>query len=82
MYFSPQGEKIPKELLRLRLKLPCFCWKVHTHGSKGVAVLAGLAQATIRRAEGSVRLETPCPQAQGARRVSAFRCDIDENGGD
>ena len=37
---------------------------------EGVAVLAGLAQATIRRAEGSVRLETPCPQAQGARRVS------------
>ena len=51
MYFSPQGEKIPKELLRLRLKLPCFCWKVHIHGSKGVAVLAELAQATIRRAE-------------------------------
>ena len=42
MYFSPQGEKIPKELLRLRLKLPCFCWKARTHGSKGVAVLAGL----------------------------------------
>ena len=46
MYFSPQGEKIPKELLRLRLKLPCFCWKARTHGSKGVAVLAELAQAT------------------------------------
>ena len=28
-----------------------------------------------------VRLGSPRPQAQGARRVSAFRCDIDENGG-
>ena len=28
MYFSPQGEKIPKELLRLCLKLPSCKWEV------------------------------------------------------
>jgi len=39
---------------------------VYTHGSKGVAVLAKLAQG---------------PQAQGARRMSAFRSDVCENGG-
>ena len=73
MYFSPQGEKIPKELLRLRLKLPCFCWKVHTHGSKGVAVLAGLAQATTRRA-GSLCDWKPAPA--GARRAPCERFPV------
>ena len=34
MYFSPQGEKIPKELLRLPPQTPSCCWEAHTHGSK------------------------------------------------
>ena len=29
-----------------RLGLSSFCWEAYTHGSKGVAVLAELAQAT------------------------------------
>ena len=52
-YFSPQGEKIPKELLRLPPQTP-----IHLLGSiyprlEGVAVLAKLAQATTRRAKSS-----------------------------
>ena len=42
--------KAPKDSLRLSPQTPSICWQAHTHGSKGVAVLAQLAQATTRRA--------------------------------
>ena len=48
---------------------------------EGVAVLAKLAQATTRRAESFVPLRNPRLRAQGARRVSAFRYDIQNRGG-
>ena len=80
-YFSPQGEKIPKELLRLPPQTP-----IHLLGSiyprlEGVAVLAELAQATTHRAESNGGLGSPRPQAQGARRVSASRGDVHKHGG-
>ena len=49
MLFSLR-RKAPKDSPRLRLGLSCFYWETHTYGSKGVAVLAELAQATTRRA--------------------------------
>ena len=82
MYFSPQGEKIPKELLRLPPQTPMLLLGSSYPRLEGVAVLARLAQATTRRAGSNVRLGSSRPRAQGARRVSAFRYDIDEHGGD
>ena len=38
--------KVPKDLPRRCLGLSFCYWEVHIHGSKGVAVLARLAQAT------------------------------------
>ena len=49
MLFSLR-RKAPKDSLRLSPQTPSICWQAHTHGSKGVAVLAQLAQATTRRA--------------------------------
>jgi len=67
-YFSPQGEKIPKELLRLPPQTP-----IHLLGSiyprlEGVAVLAKLAQATTRRAKSS------CGWKLRARRRKLLDC--------
>ena len=45
MLFSLR-RKAPKDSPRRCLGLSFFYWKMHTHGSKGVAVLARLAQAT------------------------------------
>ena len=47
--FSPTRKR-RKESPRRCLGLPSICWEAYTHGSKGVAVLAGLAQATTPRA--------------------------------
>ena len=35
-----------RAMLRLPPQTPFFCWEAHTHGSKGVAVLAELTQDT------------------------------------
>ena len=68
MYFSPQGEKIPKELLRLPPQTP-----IHLLGSiyprlEGVAVLAELAQATTPRAASSCGWKA-CARWRKARAV-------------
>ena len=106
MYFSPQGEKIPKESLRLPPQTPIHLLESTYTRLEGVAVLAGLAQATsinreaiytllkcsakinritmqcfalqgnLARAGRNCELGSLRPQAQGARRVSAFRHDV------
>ena len=53
MSFSHRRENDEKSRRDFRLGLSCFCWEAYTHGSKGVAVLAKLAQATTRRAKSS-----------------------------
>ena len=110
MYFSPQGEKIPKELLRLPPQTPILLLGSTYTRLEGVAVLAKLAQATginwkaiytlLKRSAKINRTTMQCsalqgnlaragstchwearPQTQGARRVSAFRCDVHKHGG-
>ena len=80
MLFSLR-RKAPKDSPRRCLGLSFIYWKVYTHGSQQLFALASLGKPTfaVREATavGSLR-----PQAQGARRVSAIRQDIDENGGD
>ncbi len=70
MYFSPQGEKIPKELLRLRLKLPCFCWEAYTHGSQQTE-----PRTCVRSPSFAVREVTAAgkPEPAGARRAPRER---------
>ena len=70
MYFSPQGEKIPKELLRLRLKLPCFCWEAYTHGSQQTE-----PRTCVRSPSFAVREVTAAgkPAPAGARRAPCER---------
>ena len=52
MLFSVR-RKAPKDSLRLSPQTPIHLLEAYTHGSKGVAVLAKLAQATTRRAKSS-----------------------------
>ena len=81
MSFSHRRENDEKSRRDCRLGLSIFCWEAHTYGSQQLFALASLGKPTfaVREATavGSLR-----PQAQGARRVSAIRQDIDENGGD
>ena len=51
MSFSHRRENDEKSRRDSRLGLSSIYWEAHTHGSKGVAVLAKLAQATTPRAE-------------------------------
>ena len=83
MYFSPQGEKIPKELLRLSPQTPMrLSGSVYTRLPTRVCVPQRVRKPRRNTPCGKyVRLGSLHPQAQGARRVSAFRYDIDEHGG-
>jgi len=49
MSFSQRRENDEKSRRDFHLGLSSIYWEMHTHGSEGVAVLAGLAQATQRK---------------------------------
>ena len=66
MSFSHRRENDEKSRRDSRLGLSSCYWEAYTHGSKGVAVLAELAQATTRRAESHC-----CWKLRARRRKSA-----------
>ena len=66
MSFSHRRENDEKSRRDSRLGLSSCYWEAYTHGSKGVAVLAELAQATTRRAESNC-----CWKLRARRRKSA-----------
>ena len=78
MLFSLR-RKAPKDSPRRCLGLSSICWEAHTHGSKGVAVLAGLAQATsinweaiytlLKRSAKINRITMQCYRIAGQRRA-------------
>ena len=55
MSFSHRRENDEKSRRDSRLGLSSCYWEAYTHGSKGVAVLAELAQATTHRAGSDCR---------------------------
>ena len=73
MYFSPQGEKIPKELLRLPPQTLILLPESSSPRLEDVAVLARLAQAITRCAEGLCHWE---PAPAGARRAPCERLPV------
>ena len=80
MSFSHRRENDEKSRRDSRLGLSIFCREVHIHGSK-VLQCSRARTGHHSPCRNSVRLGSSRPQAQGARRVSAFRYDINKNGG-